>query len=241
MLRGWRKRTRQTAQTSARAWPRSASPPSPTRRGAPVYLVGGAVRDLLLGRAPEEIENLDLAVEGDAIELARRVSGGELREHERFGTATVEVGGREVDLARTRTETYARPGALPDVEAASLAEDLRRRDFAATRSRSRSRRRTSSSTHTRAGSTWSRGSCAPCTPRRSRTTRPAPCAPPATPPAWASTSRRRPRRSSATPTSRRSRPSASRPSSSACSARTNGGAASSCSPSGGLAPPPTWS
>ncbi|HEX6116061.1 MAG TPA: hypothetical protein VFY99_03105 [Solirubrobacterales bacterium] len=94
----------------------------------PVYLVGGAVRDLLRGVAPEEIGNLDLAVEGDAIELARAL-GGELREHERFGTATVSVGGREVDLARTRTEVYARPGALPEVEAASLAEDLGRRDF----------------------------------------------------------------------------------------------------------------
>jgi tRNA nucleotidyltransferase (CCA-adding enzyme) len=95
----------------------------------PVYLVGGAVRDLLLGADPEEIRNLDLAVEGDAIELARAVAREEMREHERFGTATINVGGRDVDLARTRTETYERPGALPDVEPASLAEDLGRRDF----------------------------------------------------------------------------------------------------------------
>jgi tRNA nucleotidyltransferase (CCA-adding enzyme) len=95
----------------------------------PVYLVGGAVRDLLLGRSPEEIRNLDLAVEGDAIELARRLGGDEAREHERFGTATLRLGEREVDLARTRTEAYAAPGALPDVEAASLVEDLGRRDF----------------------------------------------------------------------------------------------------------------
>lgn len=95
----------------------------------PVYLVGGAVRDLLLGRSPEEIRNLDLAVEGDAIELARSLGGDEAREHERFGTATLRLGEREVDLARTRTEAYAAPGALPDVEAASLVEDLGRRDF----------------------------------------------------------------------------------------------------------------
>ena len=95
----------------------------------PVHLVGGAVRDLLLGRAPQDVTDVDLAVEGDAVELARRLGGEPPREHERFGTATVRVGDREVDLARTRTETYARPGALPDVEAASLAEDLGRRDF----------------------------------------------------------------------------------------------------------------
>jgi tRNA nucleotidyltransferase (CCA-adding enzyme) len=95
----------------------------------PVYLVGGAVRDLLRGVDPEEIRNLDLAVEGDAIELARMVAGEGTREHERFGTATIELGGREVDLARTRTESYERPGALPDVEPASLTEDLGRRDF----------------------------------------------------------------------------------------------------------------
>ena len=97
--------------------------------GTPVHLVGGAVRDLLIGYGPEAIPNVDLAVEGDAIELARRVAGKDVREHGRFGTATLELGGREVDVARTRTETYSRPGALPAVEPASLAEDLRRRDF----------------------------------------------------------------------------------------------------------------
>ena len=90
-----------------------------------VYLVGGAVRDLLLGR---ERGDLDVAVEGDAIELARRVAG-EVTEHERFGTATVKLGDLTVDLAATRAEEYSRPGALPDVRPASLAEDLGRRDF----------------------------------------------------------------------------------------------------------------
>jgi tRNA nucleotidyltransferase (CCA-adding enzyme) len=90
-----------------------------------VYLVGGAVRDLLLGGQPVD---LDLVVEGDAAEFAHRL-GGEVRVHDRFGTSTVVLDGRAYDIARARTETYARPGALPDVEPATLAEDLRRRDF----------------------------------------------------------------------------------------------------------------
>ena len=93
--------------------------------GTPVYLVGGAVRDLLLGR---ERGDVDVAVEGDAIALARSL-GGEVREHERFGTATVRLGELDVDLAATRAEEYARPGALPEVRPATLAEDLSRRDF----------------------------------------------------------------------------------------------------------------
>ena len=51
------------------------------------------------------------------------------REHERFGTATVRAGALQFDLATTRSESYSEPGALPDVTAAGLAEDLRRRDF----------------------------------------------------------------------------------------------------------------
>jgi tRNA nucleotidyltransferase (CCA-adding enzyme) len=89
------------------------------------YLVGGAVRDLLLGRRRADI---DVAVEGDVAELARRL-GGETRAHQRFATASVRVDGLEVDLAAARSETYARPGALPEVRPAPLAADLARRDF----------------------------------------------------------------------------------------------------------------
>jgi tRNA nucleotidyltransferase (CCA-adding enzyme) len=91
-----------------------------------VYVVGGAVRDLLLGREPHE---LDFVVEGDALEVARRI-GGRVVAHERFGTATVRLDGVTFDLAGARRERYPRPGALPEVElGASLREDLERRDF----------------------------------------------------------------------------------------------------------------
>ena len=93
--------------------------------GPPVHLVGGSVRDLLLERTPPE---LDLVVEGDVAPVAARL-GGEIRSHGRFGTATVTVDGRTFDLARARRESYARPGALPEVEPAELSEDLKRRDF----------------------------------------------------------------------------------------------------------------
>jgi tRNA nucleotidyltransferase (CCA-adding enzyme) len=92
-----------------------------------VYLVGGAVRDLLLGRGRSE--NLDLVVEGDALELAGRL-GAEVLEHQRFGTATVRLGDLDVDIAAARTEAYAHPGALPDIATgAEIEADLARRDF----------------------------------------------------------------------------------------------------------------
>jgi tRNA nucleotidyltransferase (CCA-adding enzyme) len=96
----------------------------------PTYLVGGAVRDLLRGAVHVD---LDIAVEGDARSVARALAerlGGETREHERFGTATVRAEELAFDLATTRTEIYDEPGALPRVSAATLADDLRRRDFA---------------------------------------------------------------------------------------------------------------
>lgn len=93
---------------------------------APVYLVGGAVRDLLLGRGRADV---DLVVEGDAAALAARL-GAETTEHERFGTAKVWLDDHEVDVASARRETYSRPGALPVVVPAdSIEQDLGRRDF----------------------------------------------------------------------------------------------------------------
>jgi tRNA nucleotidyltransferase (CCA-adding enzyme) len=92
----------------------------------PVYLVGGAVRDLLLGRPRADV---DLVVEGDAAALAARL-GGASAEHDRFGTVKVEVDGHELDIASARTETYPQPGALPVVAPAEGIEvDLGRRDF----------------------------------------------------------------------------------------------------------------
>ena len=92
--------------------------------GDGVHLVGGAVRDLLLERTPRE---LDLVVEGDVDAAAARLDG-EVTAHDRFGTARVRADGCAYDLVRARAETYAHPGALPDVRPGTLDEDLRRRD-----------------------------------------------------------------------------------------------------------------
>jgi tRNA nucleotidyltransferase (CCA-adding enzyme) len=101
---------------------------------AGVYLVGGAVRDVLLG---EQSLDLDLMVEGDAIDFARRLAtelGVTVHPHERFETAVVKGVDRsgvevQVDVASARTEFYGFPGALPEVERSTLRHDLARRDF----------------------------------------------------------------------------------------------------------------
>src|SRR5215207_1400653 len=80
----------------------------------PAYLVGGAVRDLMLGIASPD---LDIAVEADAHATARALAerlGGVLREHDRFATATVYLDASLwIDVAQTRTDTYPTPGSLP--------------------------------------------------------------------------------------------------------------------------------
>lgn len=90
-----------------------------------VYLVGGAVRDLMLGVQPRE---LDLLIESELEPFLAQL-GAVSTLHDRFGTATFELDGFRYDVARTRRETYSRPGALPTVTAASLDDDLERRDF----------------------------------------------------------------------------------------------------------------
>jgi tRNA nucleotidyltransferase (CCA-adding enzyme) len=94
--------------------------------GSEVYLVGGAVRDLWLGGTPLD---LDLVIVGELDPLLASLAG-EASTHTRFGTATIRGdGGVRFDLARARRETYARPGALPEVAAAGIEQDLGRRDF----------------------------------------------------------------------------------------------------------------
>src|SRR5882672_5045583 len=90
----------------------------------PLYLVGGAVRDLLLGHGRADI---DIVVEGDATSLAARL-GAEPIQHERFATAKVQLDGHQVDIASSRSESYPHPGALPVVApAAPIEADLGRR------------------------------------------------------------------------------------------------------------------
>lgn len=108
-------------------------------RRVAAYLVGGVVRDLLLGRPGLDF---DIVVVGDAVALAHALAnqhGGKVTAHPRFGTATWEIdGGRWtvdgelppfIDLITSRRETYARPAALPDVTPSTLEDDLKRRDF----------------------------------------------------------------------------------------------------------------
>jgi tRNA nucleotidyltransferase (CCA-adding enzyme) len=104
--------------------------------GYSLYVVGGFVRDLLLG-APTL--DLDLVVEGDAIALAHKLAGklgGRVRSHARFGTAKIILEGERgagwppsLDFVTARTEFYERPTVLPQVERSSIKQDLYRRDF----------------------------------------------------------------------------------------------------------------
>ncbi|MGI6648418.1 MAG: CBS domain-containing protein [Bacillota bacterium] len=98
--------------------------------GMAVYVVGGFVRDLLLGQPNLD---MDLVVEGHGPDFARALAsnlGGKVRVHERFGTAMV-IGpdGSRIDVATARMEYYEYPAALPTVERSNLRHDLYRRDF----------------------------------------------------------------------------------------------------------------
>ncbi len=95
----------------------------------PLFLVGGPVRDMLLGMP---VKDLDVVVEGNAPVLAFEVAkelSGDVTSYSQFGTATMRVEGQRFDLATARQETYLRPGALPTVNPSAIHEDLGRRDF----------------------------------------------------------------------------------------------------------------
>jgi tRNA nucleotidyltransferase (CCA-adding enzyme) len=96
----------------------------------PVFVVGGIVRDLLLRKKNLD---LDIVVDGDGIAFAAEFSRRHkcrIRSHSKFGTAVIIFpDGFKVDVASARLEYYLEPGALPQVENASIKIDLYRRDF----------------------------------------------------------------------------------------------------------------
>jgi tRNA nucleotidyltransferase (CCA-adding enzyme) len=100
------------------------------REDLKAYLVGGFVRDLILG-----VKNLDLdiVVEGDGIKLAEILGhslGAKVTAHKQFGTATLFINpSLKIDFVTARKESYPKPGHLPVVAPGSLKEDLYRRDF----------------------------------------------------------------------------------------------------------------
>ncbi|HAA47758.1 MAG TPA: hypothetical protein DCE03_04635, partial [Synergistaceae bacterium] len=97
--------------------------------GIRAYVVGGFVRDLLLGRPNED---LDIVIEGDALVFIKswEADGCHVAVHQRFKTGTIVFpGGRKVDVATARREFYEYPVAQPKVLSDSLKHDLYRRDF----------------------------------------------------------------------------------------------------------------
>ena len=112
----------------------------------PLYLVGGVVRDILLGRL---VKDFDLVLEGDSADFANYIVkkfGGRAVIHSKFGTATwvlnestfkrlnvpaldISASPLSFDLISARSETYDYPGALPTVKYSTIDDDLHRRDF----------------------------------------------------------------------------------------------------------------
>lgn len=94
------------------------------------FLVGGPVRDIILGRPAVDI---DLTLETGASTLARALAKrveGRVRSFPQFLTYKVTSDGYpEIDIATARKERYRKPGALPAVTAGRLKDDLLRRDF----------------------------------------------------------------------------------------------------------------
>ena len=92
-----------------------------------LFFIGGVVRDELLGR---ESFDIDITYVGNAIEYCSKF-GEVIQVNPDFGTVRVNIGGREVDFASTRSESYPRKGHLPVVEkiGCTLKEDVMRRDF----------------------------------------------------------------------------------------------------------------
>jgi len=99
------------------------------RGGIPIYIVGGLVRDMMLG-----VSNIDLdfVVEGSGIEFAGILNNslkGDLKVHRAFKTATIIYNDLRIDIVTARSESYKKAASYPDVKPGTIKDDLLRRDF----------------------------------------------------------------------------------------------------------------
>ncbi len=99
--------------------------------GLPAYVVGGWVRDLVLGRKSKDI---DIVVEGNGIVFANHIAqhlgqAHKLTVFKNFGTAMLRIDDWEIEFVGARKESYRADSRKPIVEDASFEEDISRRDF----------------------------------------------------------------------------------------------------------------
>jgi tRNA nucleotidyltransferase (CCA-adding enzyme) len=101
-----------------------------SEQGGRAYLVGGPVRDTLLGLAYSDVDLMSIESAEAVAKAVARATGGRIRSFPQFLTFKIVVSGHPaVDVTTARSETYRKPGSLPSVSHGSVRDDLFRRDF----------------------------------------------------------------------------------------------------------------
>ena len=96
----------------------------------PLYIVGGYIRDHLLGKS---VKDIDVMAAGDGIAVAKafakKVHANNVIVYQKFGTAMVTLPDRNIEFVGARKEKYHERSRKPSVQPATVTEDLSRRDF----------------------------------------------------------------------------------------------------------------